>query len=253
MASDVQKFLNIHSLKHYLIMNMKSFKRTQKTIITEPIKISHKIKSFTLKDLVDDFRLKYEIDTKRKYKNKKEHLKEIYSSMPILEIKNLEKILNTSRANRKFIAESPKAESIDRSKTVSEIPSQQQTENDLIMNLESEEVIRPRKKRSKSINVLEYPKLADELNINIGRIAQERFKTTDVIRITFIHGLHVRVENEKNKRIKITDLKDEDPKAVAIKLKKDLDTLITSGYLKGENNEDTLLMVSLIRHWFIYS
>lgn len=52
MAADVQKFLNIHSLKHYLIMNMKSFKRTKKAIITEPIKISTKTKSFTLKDLV---------------------------------------------------------------------------------------------------------------------------------------------------------------------------------------------------------
>lgn len=182
------------------------------------------------------------MDTKPKYKNKKEHLKEIYSSIPILEVKSLEKILNTVRNNRKFINASPE-ESI-RSKSTIEAPPQQQTETDLIMNLESEEEVRPRKKRSKSINVLEYAKLADELNIDMNEISRERFKTTDMIRITFIHGLQVRVENEKNKRLRITDLKDEDPKAVAVKLKQDLDTLITNGYLKGEKNEDTLLMVS---------
>lgn len=127
------------------------------------------------------------------------------------------------------------------------MPAQQETETDLIMNLESEEVVRPiRKKRSKSLNVLEYAKLADELNIDVHEISQERFKTTDMIRITFVHGLHVRVENEKNKKLRLTDLKDEDPKVIAVKLKQDLDTLITNGYLKGENNEDTLLMVTSI-------
>lgn len=199
---------------------------------------------------VDDFRLNYEVDTRPKYKSKKEHLKEIYSSIPILEVRSLEKILNTAHNNRKFTAESPK-ESIERSKSTLEMPAHQETETDLIMNLESEEAVRPiRKKRSKSINVLEYAKLADELNIDVNEISQERFKTTDMIRITFIHGLHVRVENEKNKRLRITDLKDEDPKAIAVKLKQDLDTLITNGYLKGENNEDTLLMVSFNKRNF---
>ena len=47
--------LNIHSLKHYLIMNMKVFKRTNRTILNENAQITRKLEQFTIKDLVRSF------------------------------------------------------------------------------------------------------------------------------------------------------------------------------------------------------
>lgn len=93
------------------------------------------------------------------------------------------------------------------------------------------------------MNALEYPKLVDELNIDINEISGEKYNTTDMIKITFVHGLQVKVENEKKKKINLGDLSECDAKSAALKLKDDLETLKTDGYLKGTDNEDALLMV----------
>ena len=81
------------------------------------------------------------------------------------------------------------------------------------------------------------------MNIDIAEISHERYCTTDVIKVTFVHGLRVKVENEKNKKVTVSDLSRCDSKAVALKLKMDLETLTKNGYLKETDNEDSLLMV----------
>ncbi len=73
----------------------------------------------------------------------------------------------------------------------------------------------------------------------------EKYKTTDVIKFTYIHGLQVRVENEKNNSLKIADLSHCDAKTVAKKLKEDLKLLGEQGRFKQkieDKNDDALLM-----------
>ncbi len=92
--------------------------------------------------------------------------------------------------------------------------------------------------------MLAYPKLAAELNIDMGEVAQERFKTTDAIKVTFVHGLRVRVENEKSPKMRVADLSNCDARTVAQRLKEDLEALAARGCLQGGEgkNDDALLM-----------
>ncbi len=102
---------------------------------------------------IEDFRLKYEIKSLRKYKNKRDHLKEIYNSMPVLETKNLEKILNTARNNRRFLTQTPTdlTENILPQDDLSTKAYEPINEDVLISNLTSNEFIRPHKKVNRKL------------------------------------------------------------------------------------------------------
>ena len=76
----------------------------------------------------------------------------------------------------------------------------------------------------------------------MAKISKEKHNTTDIIKVTFIYGLNVRLEKEKDKKINMQDLKKYDAKSIAIKLKHDLENLAWNNKIKGVNNEDSLLM-----------
>lgn len=76
----------------------------------------------------------------------------------------------------------------------------------------------------------------------MAKISKEKYNTTDIVKVTFIYGVNVRLQKEKEKKINMRDLSKYDARNVAIKLKKDLDNLTWNNKVKGVDNEDSLLM-----------
>ena len=57
--------------------------------------------------------------------------------------------------------------------------------------LSIDDIKRLKEKRSKSMDRLNDTTLAEELNIDLNEITEDKFKTTDDVKVSFIYGLKV--------------------------------------------------------------
>ena len=107
-------------------------------------------------------------------------------------------------------------------------------------------------KRSKSMNVINAPTLAEDLNIDINTIIKDKNKTTDLIKFTFYYGMHIDIKNEKTENINIYGLSKMEPELITLKLKQDLKDLAQikkkSENFNSKNVDDALLMVKYFNY-----
>jgi hypothetical protein len=91
--------------------------------------------------------------------------------------------------------------------------------------------------------------LADELNIDIKQVTQDKSKTTDLLRVTFKLGLQVKQKLDGvNRKINLKELSKQNEKSVAKQLKEDLENLTwmiqRKDFLKNDvDSDEALLMV----------
>ncbi|RNA18145.1 hypothetical protein BpHYR1_028303 [Brachionus plicatilis] len=259
MACDLSKFLNIHLLKQHLAHFLKTNQRVSSRTTQHSKSFTQlNLKRITTKDLIDfsyvDFKNPRIEDfgsqhgKSKRFKTTREHIRELQENMPVLETKQIARLLKSL----------PQKKEVDQIETKNEINQDigedNNFSNDNFEDLAGDEVLleklkdskskfKNKKKRSKSISYFHELSLLEELNINLPAIINEKYKTTDSLKLFEQNNKNKHHDSAKRK-LNFSDFVKYSDKKLATKLKQDLENLTIEMRRKEsvkEHEDDYLL------------